>query len=166
MIEAMINHRPLIMRGNRALGLALLQAKLITSEAQEKASQRLLEYVQVGDFQNANLLNILIFEQKVLNEQHLMNYLLKEHHLGLIDLMNYKLPESLAASMDIDLCRATWTVPFDLVEDVSFVATTSYLSKPMMEFWESRLNTKILWFATTIRGILDGLERLQSAKPK
>lgn len=158
----MNEYRPLIMRSNRFLGSALSERNLVSMEDIETANEKLLEYIKNGEFKNANLLSILINQMEVLEEGKMINAVLEEYGIGLIDLSHYEFPNFFDYHVDPDLCWATFTMPFDRIEDFYFIASAYYLSRPAIKYWEDRMDGKIIWYATSLRSIFDGLGKLGS----
>jgi len=159
----MKQYRPLIMRSNRFLGSALIERNLLSVEQLEAANERLLANIQAGDLRAANLLNILLFEMKALEEQALIEKVVEENAVGLIDLNNFNMLKiSNEMTVDRDLCWATYSLPFDKVEDFTFVATAYYLSKPAIKAWEEKLGGQVVWYVSTITSIFNALGRLES----
>jgi hypothetical protein len=150
-------YRPLILRANRYLGSVLIRADLVDDAAVEKASHRFLERIQKGEYQNAAILNILVLELQVLREATYIDYQVEKHQLGLVDLSGCEIEADL--ELDQDLCRVTWTLPFDKIGDHHLVATTSQLSRPIVQEWEKKLGEKIFWFATTLNSMTSALEQ-------
>ncbi len=163
----MLEQRPLVLRSNRFLGAALLERGLVTNEDLEAANEKLLEIVQAGDLRGASLLNILIFELKALDEAKLIDSLVDQDDVSLIDLGNYDLGKFREMRLNTDLCWATFTLPFDRVEDFYMVATGYYLSEPAKQYWTEQLEGKILWYVaslTSISAALDQVERDESSE--
>ncbi|MDX2112067.1 MAG: hypothetical protein SFY80_17700 [Verrucomicrobiota bacterium] len=157
-----IKYRSLLLRGNRLLGSALVSAGLISEEAQQSASQRLLEVIQAENLKQAGLLYILLFDMHTLVEADLLNHMVERGNIGLIDLHNYTLETTFDRTLDLELCWSTWTLPYDKVEGVNFVATAYYLSEPIRKHWEGLLQGPILWYACPLGSIMDALERLNA----
>lgn len=157
----MVENRPLILRSNRFLGSALLERELITNEQLEAANEILLNSVQSGDLRSVNLLNILLFELKVLDEDLLIDRVIEEAKIGLVDLRNYDLSNFSDYKVSTDLCAATYTLPFDRVEDIYMVATAYYLSKPVIQFWEEQLPGKVIWYVASAATISEAIERVE-----
>lgn len=151
--------RPLILRSNRFLGSALLERNLIKTEDLEAANEKLLEAVQSGNMRGANLLNILLFDLKTVDEAQLVDEITEDESVGLIDLSNYDMGKFREINADIDLCYATYTVPFDKVEDFTMVATGYYLSKPTIQYWEEALGGNIIWYVCSVASIAEAIER-------
>jgi hypothetical protein len=84
--------------------------------------------------------------------------------VGLPDFAHYEFNDGLKAGVDIDVAWATWSVPFDREEDVTFMATAYYLSPAVRKYWEDHYKGKVLWYGTTIEGIADLLENLQKER--
>jgi len=151
--------RPLILRSNRFLGSALIERQLIASDDLEAANEKLLELVQAGDMRGANLLNILLFDLKAIDENTLIELVTEEQPVGMIDLSNYDLVKFREINADIEICYATYTVPFDKVEDFTMVATAYYLSKPTIAYWEEILGGNVIWYVSSVASIAEAIER-------
>ena len=149
------------MRANRALGSSLVEHNLITIEALDAANERLLELNASESNDNVSLLHILVYEKQSLSEEQVLSYEVEEMGLGMVDLSSYDQPYDLRKKLDLDVCRATWTVPFDAEEGIHFLVTAYYLSPAVRSFWERQLETPILWFVTSMENIGDFLRKLQ-----
>ncbi|MBC2593124.1 hypothetical protein H5P28_02510 [Ruficoccus amylovorans] len=155
----MLEQRPLVLRSNRFLGAALLERDLVSNADLETANEKLLEVVQAGDLRSASLLNILIFELKALDETKLIDSLMERDEVSLIDLGNYDLGKFREMRVNIDVCWATFTIPFDRVEDFYMVATGYYLSEPAKQYWAEQFDGNILWYVASITSIAEALDR-------
>ncbi|MBA4137033.1 MAG: hypothetical protein C0518_06935 [Opitutus sp.] len=167
----MMEHRPLLMRANRLLGSALVEHNLVKFEDLESANERVLDLAGKGDFRQASVLGILACEKKVLKEDDVLHVVMEEQGLGIVDLRHYEVPEEIRKDLDLGMCWATWSVPYDKEEDFWFVATAYYLSPAVRTHWEKKLGGPIVWHATTMDVIAEFLEKQQSdreaaAKPK
>ena len=160
----MLEQRPLVLRSNRFLGAALLERGLVSNEVLEAANEKLLEIVQAGDLRGASLMNILSFELKALDEAALIDSLVEEDDVSLIDLINYDLSKFRDMRVNTDVCWATFTIPFDRVEDFYMVATGYYLSEPAKQYWTDELDGKIIWYVASIASIAEALERASQAQ--
>lgn len=156
----MKEHRPLILRSNRFLGSTLVNKNLIKVDDLENANQKLLEIVQADNLKGASLLNILLFQLRSVEENTIINAVLEEHHLGLIDLANYELLNTAPPDLDVDLCWATWTVPFDRVDKFTFLATAYYLSQPAIKAWEDKIQGPIVWYVSNLSSITTAIQAL------
>lgn len=154
-------HRPLLMRSNRLLGSALVEHNLVKLEDIESANERLLELLATGDIRQASLLSVLVNEKKVLREEELLHLAMEDQGLGVIDLRNYEVPEEIRKSLDLDMCWATWTVPYDKEEEFHFVATAYALSTAVRAHWEKKLGGPVVWQATSMEVIAEFLDHLQ-----
>jgi hypothetical protein len=137
-------YRSLIMRANRLLGAALVEANLIKIEDLEKANERLLEVMALEQPRQCTVLGILAYEMKVLREEDALQHIVDNDGAGLVDLRDYEVADEVKKSMDPGACWATWSVPFDREEDFYFVATAYHLSPPVRAFWEKQLAGPIL----------------------
>ncbi|MEO0797013.1 MAG: hypothetical protein AAFX93_17795 [Verrucomicrobiota bacterium] len=151
--------RPLILRSNRFLGSALLEKNLIQVEDLEAANEKLLEAVQNGDMRGANLLNILLYDLKSIDENALVDHVTEDESIGLIDLAHYDMAKFREIQVDIELCYATYTVPFDRVEDFTMVATAYYLSRPTVQYWEEAIGGNVIWYVCSTASIAEAIER-------
>jgi hypothetical protein len=158
----MSEQRTLLMRANRLLGSALVEANLVKIEDLEAANERLLELLHNNTERQATLLGVLMYERKVLNEEDLLHHLVDNDGIGLIDLRTYDVPEEFRKNVDLASCWATWTVPFDKEEEFYFVASAYYLSPAVRSHWEKQLGSSILWYATTLEIITDFLEKIET----
>lgn len=159
-------YRSLILRGNRSLGAYLAENELIQDDDFARANERLMEVLQEGLLKQANLLTILCHELKVLNEDAIVSHLVEEHNLGLVDLDHVKVkPLAKELGFDLDLCWATGTLPFDYQDGIVCIATTFYLSKPVIKHWEDLLKKHIFWYGTGIAPLLRSLEKLTESVP-
>lgn len=160
----MTEHRLLLMRANRLLGSALVEHNLVKFEDLEAANERVLELAGQGDFRQASVLGILALEKKVVREEDVLHAVMEEHQLGVVDLRHYDVPDDIRKHLDLGLCWASWTVPYDKEEDFWLVATAYYLSPAVRTAWEKKLGGTIVWHATTMDVIADFLDRQQAER--
>ncbi len=160
----MASLKPLIMRANRLLGATLVDQNLVSIDDLDKANERLLEITssKSSDHQ-ASLLSILVNEMQALKEDVLFEKYIEDYGLGIIDARNIELPEELSMTLKPDECWATWTIPFDQVEDTRYLATAYYLSNPVRKYWEDKVKGNVIWFATSLESIIGFLEGVESA---
>lgn len=156
--------RSLLMRANRLMGAALVERNLVKIEDLEQASQRLLQMVAGSPLRQCTVLGILAYELKVVKEEDIVQFLVEQENIGTVDLRCYEVPEGMAKDLDVGNCWATWSVPFDHVDDFHFVASAYYPSQAVRTHWEKKLGGPILWFATTLEGIADHLEKIEAAQ--
>jgi hypothetical protein len=157
-------HRQLMMRANRLLGSALIEHNLVKFEDLEVANERLLELSAQGDFRQASVLGILVNEKKVLREEDLIQLAVEEQGLGAVDLRHYDVPDDLRKELDLSMCWATWTVPYDREEDFHFIATAYSFSQAVRTHWEKKLQGPVIWQVTSMEVIADFLDRLQTER--
>lgn len=156
----MSNHRSLLLRANRMIGATLVEHNLVNIEHLEAANERLFEILKAGITRQASLLSILITEMGSADEMDLINFVLREHGVGLIDLADHQISEECRALIEPDLTWSTWTIPFDQEDGFHFLATSYYLSKAAREYWEERLDGTILWYASTMESIAHAVDRV------
>src|SRR3990172_5884753 len=114
----MSEYRTLLMRANRLLGAALVEANLVKIEDLESANERLIELMQGDAERQATLLGVLMYEKKVLKEDDLLHHIVENEGIGLVDLRNYDVPEDIRKGLDIaprseerrvgKECRSRW----------------------------------------------------------
>jgi hypothetical protein len=153
-------NRSLMMRANRLLGAGLVEHNLVKIEDLEKANERLLEIIATNQPRQATVLGVLAYELRVIREEDILQHLVETDGMGLVDLRGYEPPEDTRKGLDIDACWATWSVPFDMEEDFTFIASAYYLSPAVRTYWEKRYEGPLLWFGTTLEGIAEHLDRL------
>jgi hypothetical protein len=163
-MASLSEHKTLLMRANRTLGSALMELNLVKIQDIEQANEKLLEMVAQNQLRQSSVLAILAFDTKVIREEDLLQHVVEVDGVGLVDLRDYDVPDESRKNLDMGACWATWSVPFDKEEEFYFVATAYYLSPAVRAFWEKQLGSSILWFGTTLEGVADYLERLQSER--
>jgi hypothetical protein len=164
MIVLSPENRALLMRANRMLGAALVEQNLVKVEDLEKANEKLFEIIPGGDLRQSTLLGVLAFDLKALREDDVLAYVADHEGLGMIDLQNYEASDDLRKTIDLGMCWATWTVPFDREDSFYSVATGYYLSTAVRKHWEKVLDGPIIWYATTLEMVADYLERLETER--
>lgn len=157
----MQEHRALILRSNRFLGSSLVEKGLVSQNDLEAANEKFMTAIQSGELKNASILTSLVYDLKVLDEAKLIDFTVEEHSLGLVDLNQLELRSLRPLNVDISLCWATSTIPFDVVEGTYLVASCYYLSAPVVKYWKDQLEGNIIWYGTTITSMSGGLERLE-----
>lgn len=150
------------MRANRLLGANLVENNLVRIEDLEKANERLFQILEDGTDQDASLLKILVDELQVLTEESVLSFLVDDRGVGIIDLEDIEMGDDLRVDIKLDVCWATWTVPFDREEDFHYVATCFYMSDAVRQFWEKELGGSIVWFATTMKSLTQMLEWVEN----
>lgn len=159
----MEEHRPLILRGNRFLGSALVDQNLLGVSALEEANEKVLELVKGGNYKRASLLSVLCYELKVLEEPKLIEHLVETMDVGLVDLRDIDMSRFSNYGVDPGLCWATMCVPFESVEGFWCVATAHYLSEPVRKHWEKLNDNDVLWYVASLESITEALERIEKS---
>lgn len=156
----MQQQRALILRGNRFLGSSLVDKGLLSMTDLELANEKFMGSIQGGEIRHASILTTLIYDLKVLDENKMIEYIVEEYELGLIDLSFIQLQSLRAINVDIDLCWATSTVPFDYVDGIYLVATCYYMSAPVIKHWKESLGGEIIWYTTSCTSMTRALEKI------
>jgi len=158
----MQQHKALILRSNRFLGSSLVNKGLLSSADLDSANEKFMEAIRSPELlKNASILTSLLYDLKVLDEARLLDYIVEEYGIGLIDLNQVQLRSLPSTELDLSLCWASSTIPFDRVEETYMVATCYYLSAPVVKHWEELLNGKVVWYGTSMASMSRGLERLE-----
>lgn len=157
----MQQHRALILRSNRFLGSALVDKGLVTVGDLEEANGKFMEAIQASDLKRASILSTLLFELKKLDEAKLLDYLAEEEKLGMVDLNFVELSSLRPMNIDLSLCWASSTVPFDHIEGTYMVASCYYLSAPVKKHWEDLLGGQVIWYGTSTSSLSRALEQIE-----
>lgn len=145
----------------------MVERGLVTIEALDAANERFLELLSNASGEmRLSLLSILLNEKQSVQEGKLMEHLVEDEGLGIIDVRNMEVPEELTSVTDRAECWATWSVPFDLVEDTRYIATAYYLSPAVRTYWEQKISGNIVWFAAPLETISDYLETQEAEEAK
>ena len=153
-------YRSLLMRSNRLLGAQLVEQNLIKIEDLEAANEKLLDLISTGSPRQRTVLGILAYDLNAVKEEEILLHQRDTDGTGLVDLRHYEVNEEIKAALNLDECWATWSIPFDLEEDLTFVASAYCLSPAVKKYWEERYDGKVLWYGTTLEGIADYLESM------
>ena len=129
----------------------------------EAANEVFVERVRAGNLREASLLKVLLFETQTLVESALISYQLEHSPIGGVLLDSYQIKPDLIHMFGIDNCLATWTIPFDLVEDTYFLASAYHLSDFVRQFWEEKTEGRIEWFACNFGELESAFEKLELA---
>jgi hypothetical protein len=156
----MSQYRSLLLRANRVLGASLVEHNLVNIEHLEAANERLFEILKNGVARQASLLGILMGEMGSLSETDLLDHAIRDHGLGLVDLSLYNIPDECRPLVAPELTWATWTLPFDYEDGFYFVATSYYLSVAVRDFWQDRLQDRIIWYATSMDGLCGAVDKV------
>jgi hypothetical protein len=155
-----MSYQQLILRSNRYLTAALLENRLINSEDVAKSNIKLLSLIQTNQLRQASSLSILLFELKALNEDKLIQHLVEQNKAALVDLAHIDLKGNVEEDLDLDLCWATMSIPFDQIGNCTCIATCYLMSKPAIDKWTEKY-PNILWYVTSLRSMTTALEALE-----
>lgn len=158
-MSARSEHRSLLMKANRQLGLTLADRNLLQAEQLQEATDRWLEGLAGGE-PGASLLRVITHSLKFLREEDLLRHAMEHEGIGLVDLGDFDGPDEFRRLPDPDACWATWTVPFDRLDGFTCLASAYALSPVAKAHWEGRIEGPVLWFGTTLDGLSEHLGRL------
>jgi len=156
----------LVLKSNRSLGARLVESKLVELDAIEAANVLFTKTLRENGPRSASILRILCFETQKLDESKVLQSILADDEVGAVFLENYAIEDSLLKGVEVGECMATRTLPFDYDEGVWFLATAYYLSNFVREYWEAKLEGKIIWYVATFLDIEGVLEQMNQAAQK
>ena len=146
------------MRANRRMGASLVDYNLVELSELEAANERLLEVVKEGIGRRTSILGLLAAEMNAVDERLLIRRQVEEFNLAPIPLAHAERDETLFRNLDPDQLWATWTVPFDVQDNFTFLASSYYLSSFVRDYWEELLGGPVLWFVATMNDISEVIE--------
>ena len=138
------------------MGSALLEANYITQQQLEEANDILVAKLKSGNWQDSSLLKILLFDLNAFQE----SILWETSQNTLIDIASYNIPDPKALGISHELCKSTWCLPFGHEEKFYFIATSYSLCKPAIDYWEDKLDGKIIWYTTPMESLIAMLHKL------
>jgi hypothetical protein len=157
----MHEYKALTLRSNLFLVSALVEHGLLDVAHSDAANKKFIVALQSESAAQASVLSVLLHELTVRDERALIQLLADKYDLALIDLDFIQISSLSSQQRELNLCRATATVPYDQVEDTYMLATCYYLSAPVITHWEQLLAGPVLWYATSFAAMALALGRLQ-----
>ena len=158
-MSAPSEHRSLLMKANRQLGLTLADRNLLSASQLQEANDRWLEWVAGGE-RGASLLRVLTQSLHFLREEDVLRHAMEHERAGLVDLRDFDVPDEFRRLSDAGACWATWTVPFDKLDGITCLASAYVLSPVVKAHWEAQIPGPVLWFGTTLDGLAEHFGRL------
>jgi hypothetical protein len=140
-----------------------VEHNLIKLDDLEAANEKLFDLISTGTPRQRTVLGIIAYDLRTVKEEEILLHQRDTDGVGLVDLEHYEMNEEIKAGLNAEECWATWSIPFDVEEDMTFVASAYYLSPAVRKFWEERYNDRVLWYGTTLEGIAEFLEKLEEA---
>jgi len=148
------------------LGSQLVELGLITYEALEDANEKFLDTLHDSESGVASLLRILLVETKALAERDLIEEQIENHGLSVCTLDRIDFDPEEWDDIDVSACYATRTIPMDRVDDIMFVASCCYLSRPVREYWEKQFGASLVWVIAPFFQIEERLKTFEEARIK
>lgn len=146
------------------LGSQLVELGLITYEALETANEKFLDALHASESKDASLLRILLAETKDLKEGDLIEEQIENHGLSACSLERIGFVPGDWEDIDVGACFATRSIPVDKVDDIVFIATSCYLSRPVREYWRGLYGEMIVWFIAPFAQIEERLQMFGEAR--
>lgn len=154
----------LLVKANRMLGSQLVESGLISYEALEEANEKFLDALSPDEPRKASLLRILLAETKTLEERSLIEEQVDNHGISPCSLERIHVAYDDWPDVEIDACFATRTIPVDRVDDVVFIATSYYLSRPVREYWNAKFGDLLVWTVAPFAEIEERLNAFAEAR--
>jgi len=149
-----------LLKSNRMLGAQLVECGLLPLRELETASARLMSLMASGEPHELSLLRILIIEMHTLDETRLLNHQIEHRNVSGISLGHYEVDRALSPDIEVEEMWETWTLPFDRVGGVWFLATAYYMSPFVRGYWADKLQAEIVWYVASMQELQAGIEAL------
>jgi hypothetical protein len=150
----------LLLKANRTLGAQLVKNDLVSLKHLDAANELFIERVRQQDPRRASLLRILLYEQQTLDERALLDFQLAGRKVGGLLLDSVRINASATSAHPAAAMQATWTLPFDCLGNVWFLATAYYLSDVARQYWQEQIQAEIVWYAVPFNQIEEAFERI------
>ncbi len=161
----MSEYQHLILKANRSIGSHLAQEAFVPERTLSVAYEKFQESLRSGTGGNPGLLKTLVNDMREIDETLLISHAMEIGGIPYIPLRNFEGDKSWVTGRRLELCRATWSVPFDLLEGAPFVATAYYLSTTVRRRWQEEFEEPIHWFVARLSDIEKTLSRLEKLVP-
>lgn len=152
----------LILRSNRYFGASLVEHGLLAQANLETAFEQFNQDLHDAELSQVSILNLLMNDLGSLDEADLLAYQMDTVGLSLIDLDAVKLRPRRKVNVDLSLCWASLTLPFDRMDRSYLLATCYYLSEPVVRYWSELLQENVIWYVTTLDHLSRGITRLEA----
>lgn len=149
--------RVLAGEANSTLAVELYARKWASAEILEVAWRMGQERATGGQALADCLLGILTKKMQALDESAILLQQMEADGIGLVDLGTCVVPAEMVPQLDLEVCRATCSVPFGRAGKFTMLASAYHLSSAVRTFWEGRLGGKVLWYGATLAGLADFL---------
>lgn len=154
----------LLLKSNRMLGGQLTDCGLISLQQLEAANTALLDRLAGEDIRETSLLKVLLFEQKTLDENDLLNYQIEHRNVAGVSLRHYHIDPNILKDFSGDETWATWTLPIDEVDGVWFLASAYYMSPFVRRYWSDKLRGEIVWCVAPMLDLDTAIDQVVAAR--
>lgn len=154
-----------MLRANRTFGAMLVEHGLVSLDELSEAGEMLAECL-VGPIPWRNsYLKFFVEVRKKLKEDQLLHLALDEHpEIGLVNPSSYEIPDDLRKSLDLEVCWATLSMPYDRDDGVIYIASAFNLSAGAKSQWAKHFPGLIIWSACTTADLDAALDALANER--
>ena len=135
----------LVLKANRSLGSRLSEMGLVSVDQLDEGNEIFITRLRRGNLAEASLLRVLLFELQAFAESDLVAQQIENDRVGAASIEAYNLQEEVSATVSLEECMATWTVPVDHWHGTTFLMSAYQASEFVKEFWEDRIAGPISW---------------------
>ncbi|MFP4283046.1 MAG: hypothetical protein ACLFU2_10520, partial [Opitutales bacterium] len=153
----------LVLKANRSLGSQLSQSGLVSGAHLDEANEIFVSRLREGPLRDAGLLRVLLFDLRILEENALLSYQFEQYKIGGGRIDSYQVQDEVLATVSLEECMATWTVPVDHWHGTTFLFSCYYMSDFVRQFWEERVHGPVSWLATTYTQLDEFFEQREAA---
>lgn len=145
------------------LGVSLVECGLVSLRDLEAANGALVSHMLEGDLPEMSLLRVLVYELQTLREARVLDYAIEHRNVSGVSLPHYAIDYSQFGNVNPDELWETWTVPFDCVGGICFLATAYYMSPFVRSYWADKLQTEIVWYVAPLQELQAAIESFAAA---
>lgn len=157
----------ILVKSNRILGAQLLELGLIDHPSLEEANERFIDSLQGPGVGRTNLLSLLLYDIKTLDESVLIQRQIEDFALSPLPLQALSFAPDEWGVVSAEIAFATSTIPVDRVGSIWFLATSYFLSRPVREYWESfDPGITIIWLCARHQEVQERIEQLAAYQAK
>lgn len=149
----------LVLKANRSLGSRLGEIGLVGVDHLDEANEVFISRLKEGTLGDASLLRVLLFDLQALSENDLVTHQIENDRVGATSLDAYAIQDEVAASVSLEECIATWTVPVDLWHGTTFLASAYQPSEFVRHFWSERIEGPVSWLVCPFGSMENYFER-------
>lgn len=135
----------IVLKANRSLGSCLNEIGLVGIDQLDEANEIFVTRLKEGTLAEASLLRILLFDIQAFTENELVSQQIENDSVGATTMESYNIQEEVTATVSLEECMATWTVPIDHWHGTTFLASAYQKSEFVRQFWSERIDGPVSW---------------------